>query len=127
MSNKNIADIEKEAASRKAFIGLCIAMAGCDSKMDIKEILKLRKVMDRYGFSEEEVVSELNDFSRMNIEEALLYGRQCMAALPGLDKDLMKRLLISLSEIALAEDDFEESEMNVMNAVMKRLKSLETW
>ena len=126
MSYKNRADIEKEAASRKAFIGLCIAMAGCDSKMDIKEILKLRKVMDRYGFSEEEVVSELKDFSRMNIEEALLYGRQCMAALPGLDKDLVRRLLISLSEIALAEDEFEESELNVMDAVMKRLKSLET-
>ena len=126
MSDKKRADIKKEAASRKAFIGLCIAMAGCDSKMDIKEILKLRKVMDRYGFSEEEVVSELKDFSRMNIEEALLYGRQCMAALPDLDKDLVRRLLISLSEIALAEDDFEESEMNVMNAVIKRLKSLET-
>jgi len=127
MSGKNRTGIENEAASRKAFIGLCIAMAGCDSKMDIKEILKLRKVMDRYGFSEEEVVSELKDFSKMNIEEALLYGRQCMAALPGLDKDLKRRLLISLSEIALAEDDFEVNEMNVMNAVMDRIRSGGTW
>ena len=123
MSSKNSADINKEAASRKAFIGLCIAMAGCDPKMDIKEIMKLRKVMDRYGFSEEEVVRELKDFSKMNIEEALLYGRQCMAALPGLDEDLKKRLLISLSEIALAEDEFEETETKVMDTVMKRLKS----
>lgn len=127
MSSRNKADIKKEAASRKAFIGLCIAMAGCDSKMDIKEILKLRKVMDRYGFSEKEVVSELKDFSKMNIEEALLYGRQCMAALPGLDPNLKKRLLISLSEIALAEDDFEDTEMRVMNAVMNRIKSGGIW
>lgn len=123
MNTINKADIKKEAASRKAFIGLCIAMAGCDSKMDINEIRKLRKVMDRYGFSENEVVNELKDFSKMNIEEALLYGRQCMAALPGLDKDLKKRLLVSLSEIALAEDDFEESEMNMLNSVMNRIKS----
>ena len=127
MSGNNRADIENEAASRKAFIGLCIAMAGCDSKMDIKEILKLRNVMDRYGFSEEEVVSELKDFSKMNIEQALLYGRQCMAALPGLDGDLKKRLLISLSEIALAEDDFEDTEMKVMNAVMNRIQNGGTW
>jgi len=127
MSDKNIADIEQEAASRKAFIGLCIAMAGCDSRMDVKEISKLRKVMDRYGFSEEEVVEELKEFAKMNIEEALIYGRRCMAALPGLDNDLKKRLLISLSEIALAEDSFEESEMNVMNAVLNRIKSDAIW
>ncbi len=126
MSNKYTTDIDREAASRKAFIGLCIAMAGCDSKMDIKEISKLRKVMDRYGFSEEEVVSELKYFTGMNIEEALFYGRKCMAELPGLDNDLRRRLLISLSEIALAEDDFEDSELNVMNAVMNRIKSGET-
>lgn len=119
MSGKNRANVENEAASRKAFIGLCIAMAGCDSKMDLKELSKLRKVMDRYGFSEEEVVRELHDFSKMNIEEALLYGRRCMAALPNLGSDLKKRLIISLSEIALAEDDFEETELKVMNNVMK--------
>lgn len=123
MNAENKADIDKEAASRKAFIGLCIAMAGCDSRMEINEIRKLRKVMDRYGFSEEEVVSELKDFSKMSIEEALLYGRKCMAALPGLDKGLKKRLLISLSEIALAEDEFEESELNVLNAVLNRIKT----
>lgn len=126
MSGKNKADIKKEAASRKAFIGLCIAMAGCDSKMDIKEISKLRKVMDRYGFSEEEVVSELKDFSKMNIEEALIYGRRCMAALPNLDKDLRKRLIISLSEIALAEDDFQDTEMKVMSTVMNWIDFGET-
>ena len=117
---------EQEAASRKAFIGLCIAMAGCDSKMDLKEISKLRKVMDRYGFSEKEVVQELKDFSEMNIEEALLYGRRCMAALPELDEDLKKRLLISLTEIALAEDEFEETEMKVINTVMNRIEFGET-
>ena len=123
MSRKRKAGGEKEAASRKAFIGLCIAMAGCDSKMDLREVSKLRKVMDRYGFSEEEVVRELEDFSKMNIEEALLYGRRCMAALPMLDEDLKKRLLISLTEIALAEDDFEETEMTVINSVMNRIDS----
>lgn len=126
MSGKNRADVEIEAASRKAFIGLCIAMAGCDSKMDVKEISKLRKVMDRYGFSEEEVVSELKNFSKMDIEEALLYGRRCMAALPNLDKNLKKRLIISLSEIALAEDDFQDTEMKVMNTVMKWIDKGET-
>ena len=120
MSGKNRSRSGREEASRKAFIGLCIAMAGCDSKMDIKEISKLRRVMDRYGFSEKEVVRELKDFSKMNIEEALLYGRKCMAALPELDEDLQKRLLISLTEIALAEDDFEETEIRVMNTVMDR-------
>lgn len=126
MSGKNKADVEIEAASRQAFIGLCIAMAGCDLKMDIKEISKLRKVMDRYGFSEEEVVSELKNFSKMDIEEALLYGRRCMAALPNLDKNLKKRLIISLSEIALAEDDFQVTEMKVMNTVMNWIDSGET-
>ncbi len=122
MSTENRADSEKEAASRKAFIGLCIAMAGCDSKMAYKELSKLRKVMDRYGFSEKEVVQELKDFSEMNIEEALLYGRRCMSALPELDEVLKKRLLISLSEIALAEDDFKETEMVVLNSVMKQIQ-----
>ena len=123
MSGKNKSDIEKAAASRKAFIGLCIAMTGSDSRMDIKELSKLRKVMDRYGFSEEEVVRELKDFSEMNIEEALLYGRQCMLALPGLDEGLKKRLLISLTEIALAEDDFKDTEMKVMTTVMSQIDS----
>ena len=123
MSGNNKSDIEKASVSRKAFIGLCIAMAGCDPKMDIKELSKLRKVMDRYGFSEKEVVRELEDFSEMNIEEALLYGRRCMAALPELDEGLKKRLLISLTEIALAEDDFEDTEMKVINTVMNRIDS----
>ncbi|TFB11857.1 TerB family tellurite resistance protein [Candidatus Marinimicrobia bacterium MT.SAG.3] len=121
MNGKNRSQSGREEESRRAFIGLCIAMAGCDSKMDIKEISKLRRVMDRYGFSEKEVVRELKEFSKMNIEEALLYGRKCMAALPELDEDLQKRLLISLTEIALAEDDFEETEMSVMNTVMHRI------
>ena len=121
MSGKDISNRKQEATARKAFIGLCIAMAGSNTKMNIKEISKLRRVMDRYGFSEEEVVRELKDFSKMNIEEALLYGRRCMAALPELDEDLQKRLLISLTEIALAEDDFEETEMSVMNTVMHRI------
>ncbi len=123
MSGKRKAGGGKEAASRKAFIGLCIAMAGSDSKMDLREVSKLRKVMDRYGFSEAEVVRELKDFSKMNIEEALLYGRRCIAALPELDEDLKKRLLISLTEIALAEDDFEDTEMTVINTVMNRIDS----
>ena len=123
MSGINKPDIDKEAASRKAFIGLCIAMTGSDSKMDIKELSKLRKVMDRYGFSEKEVVRELEDFSEMNIEEALLYGRRCMLALPELDEGLKNRLLISLTEIALAEDEFKDTEMKVINTVMNRIDS----
>lgn len=122
MKYKSKPDSGQEAFSRKAFIGLCIAMVGCDSKLDLKELMKLRKVMDRYGFSEEEVVRELKDFSKMNIEEALLYGRRCMAALPDLDDGLKKRLLLSLSEIALSEDDFKDTEMTVMNTVMNRLE-----
>ena len=126
MNRKDKHNDKQESASRKAFIGLCIAMVGSDSKMDLSEIAKLRKVMDRYGFSEDEVARELKDFSRMNIEEALIYGRRCMAALPGLNEELQKRLLVSLTEIALAEDEFEDTEMHVINSVLNQMESFET-
>ena len=106
---------------KKAFIGLCIAMAGSDQRIDMREIAKLKEVMVRYGFSDDEVVRELEDFSKMNIEEALIYGRRCVKALSYLDDDMRDNLLISLSEIAMADSIYHENQLKMFEIVKRRL------
>ena len=106
---------------KKAFIGLCIAMAGSDERIDIQEIAKLREVMERFGFSHNEVVREIEDFSRMNIEEALIYGRQCVKALPHLNEEMRDNLLISLTEIAFVDSIYNETQLRMLDSVKRRL------
>lgn len=106
---------------KKAFIGLCIAMAGSDERIDMKEIAKLRELMARYGFSHSEVVREIEDFSKMNIEEALIYGRQCVKALPHLNEEMRDNLLISLAEIAFADSIYNEAQIRMLDSVKRRL------
>ena len=106
----------------KAFIGLCIAIAGCDEKIDLRQLNKLREVTKRNGIFEEDVIRELDDFSKMNIEEALIYGRRCMAALPELESEMKNMLLLSLYEIALADSDYHQMELKVIETVKKRME-----
>ena len=106
---------------KKAFIGLCIAMAGSDERIDMQEIAKLRELMARYGFSHSEVVREIEDFSKMNIEEALIYGRQCVKALPHLDEEMRDNLLISLAEIAFADSIYNEAQIRMLDSVKRRV------
>lgn len=121
MNNDNEMGWIREMEPRRAFIGLCIAMAGCDEKLEFREIAKLREVMDRNGFTQAEVVKELEDFSLMNIEEAFIYGRRCIAAVPALTEKMMEKLLESLFEIAIADDYLHEMETKVMNLVKARM------
>lgn len=96
-------------------------MAGSDERIDMQEIAKLREVMERYGFSHNEVVREIEDFSKMNIEEALIYGRQCVKALPHLDEEMRDNLLISLAEIAFADSVYNEAQIRMLDSVKRRL------
>ena len=96
-------------------------MAGSDERIDIQEIAKLREVMERFGFSHNEVVREIEDFSRMNIEEALIYGRQCVKALPHLDEEMRDNLLISLTEIAFVDSIYNETQLRMLDSVKRRL------
>jgi len=106
---------------KKAFIGLCIAMAGSDKRIDMQEIAKLKEIMTRYGFSHDDVVQEINDFSNMNIEEALIYGRKCVRTLPHLDNDMSGNLLVSLAEIAFANSIYNETQLRMLELVKERL------
>jgi len=106
---------------KKAFIGLCIAMAGSDKRIDMQEIAKLKEIMTRYGFSHSDVVREIDDFSNMNIEEALIYGRKCVRTLPHLDNDMSGNLLVSLVEIAFANSIYNERQLRMLELVKEQL------
>ena len=41
---------------RSAFIGVCFAMMGVDEMIDQRELTKLFEVLDRYCFTEEEIM-----------------------------------------------------------------------
>ncbi len=57
----------------------------------------------------------------MNIEEALIYGRKCVRALPHLDNDMSGNLLVSLAEIAFANSIYNEKQVRMLELVKERL------
>ena len=104
---------------RAAFIGVCFAMMGVDEAIDQRELTKLFEVLDRYGFNEEEILDEMNKFSGLSLTEGMRYGQESMADITGLDNDMRENLIQALTEIAVSDEYFHDTEKTLLNAVKK--------
>ncbi len=104
---------------RSAFIGVCFAMMGVDEMIDQRELTKLFEVLDRYGFNEKEILEEMNKFSGLSLSEGMRYGQKSMAAITGLDSDMRESLVQALTEIAVSDEYFHDTEKTLLNAVKK--------
>ena len=106
---------------RSAFIGVCFAMMGVDEMIDQRELTKLFEVLDRYGFTEDEITEEMNNFTNLNLKEGLRYGQKSMAAITGLDNDMREDLVQAMTEIAISDEYFHDAEKTLLTAVKMTL------
>jgi len=106
---------------RSAFIGVCFAMMGVDEMIDQRELTKLFEVLDRYGFTEDEIMEEMNNFTSLNMKEGLRYGQKSMAAITGLDNDMREDLVQAMTEIAISDEYFHDAEKTLLTAVKMTL------
>ena len=106
---------------RNAFIGVCFAMMGVDEMIDQRELTKLFEVLDRYGFTEDEIMEEMNNFTSLNMKEGLRYGQKSMAAITGLDSDMREDLVQAMTEIAISDEYFHDAEKTLLTAVKMTL------
>jgi len=102
---------------RSAFIGVCFAMMGVDEMIDQRELTKLFEVLDRYGFTEEEIMKEMGYFTNLSLTEGMRYGQKSMAAITGLDSEMRDNLVQALTEIAISDEYFHDTEKTLLTAV----------
>lgn len=104
---------------RSAFIAICISMVGVDQVIDPREFEKLDEVLQRYGFTEEEVENEINLFAKMSTstKKVTRYMVKCMAAITKLDEEMQKNLIQALTEIAEADEYFHDIEKAIIVSV----------
>ena len=102
---------------RSAFIGVCFAMMGVDEMIDQRELTKLLEVLNRFGFNEEEIMKEMSNFTNLSLSEALRYGQKSMAAITGLDDEMRDNLVQALTEIAISDEYFHDTEKTLLSAV----------
>ena len=102
---------------RSAFIGVCFAMMGVDEMIDQRELTKLFEVLNRYGFTEEEITEEMKNFTSLDMKEAMRYGQKSMAAITVLDNDERDDLVQALTEIAISDEYFHDAEKTLFTAV----------
>ena len=95
---------------RSAFIALCMSMVGVDQEVDPRELEKFGEIMEKYGFSEDEVEKEILSFAKFDVKKASRYIAQCMAAITKLDEEMKKNLIQALTEIAEADEYFHDIE-----------------
>ena len=106
---------------RSAFIGVCFAMMGVDEMIDQRELTKLFEVLDRYGFTADEIMEEMNNFTSLDMKEGLRYGQKSMAAITGLDSDMREDLVQAMTEIAISDEYFHDTEKILLTAVKMTL------
>jgi len=102
---------------RKAFIAICFAMVGVDQKIDERELDKLEEVLERSGFELSEIDKEIESFNEMDITKIARYMGKCMAAITKLDDTMADNLIQALTEIAKADDYFQDIEKNFVESV----------
>ena len=102
---------------RSAFIGVCFAMMGVDEMIDQRELTKLFEVLDRFGFTEEEIMKEMGFFTNLSLSEGMRYGQKSMVAITGLDSDMRDNLVQALTEIAISDEYFHDTEKTLLTAV----------
>ena len=102
---------------RSAFIGVCFAMMGVDEMIDQRELTKLFEVLDRYSFTEEEIMKEMGHFTNLSLNESIRYGQKSMAAITGLDSEMRDNLVQALTEIAISDEYFHDTEKTLLTAV----------
>ena len=102
---------------RSAFIGVCFAMMGVDEMIDQRELTKLFEVLDRYGFTEDEIIKEMGFFTGLSVNESMRYGQKSMVAITGLDSDMRDNLVQALTEIAISDEYFHDTEKTLLTAV----------
>ena len=102
---------------RSGFIGVCFAMIGVDEMIDQRELTKLYEVLDRFGFNEEEIMNEMASFTDLSLSEGMRYGQKSMAAITGLDSEMRDNLVQALTEIAISDEYFHDTEKTLLTAV----------
>ena len=102
---------------RKAFIAICFAMVGVDQKIDERELDKLEEVLERSGFEMSEVDKEIESLCKMDVSKMVRHMAKCMAAITKLDDTMADNLIQALTEIAKADDYFQDIEKNFVESV----------
>ena len=102
---------------RSGFIGVCFAMMGVDESIDKRELTKLFEVLDRYDFSEAEIITEMGYFTNLDSRDSMRYGQKSMSAITGLDSDMRNNLVQALTEIAISDEYFHDTEKTLLTAV----------